>query len=228
MILHIPHSSRKIDNFINLEHEKENLDFLTDDRTDELFGCDPFQLIFPYSRFICDVERFRKNDPMEKIGQGVIYRKDIFGNNIERYISDKEVYKMYDEHHKKFTIKANFGLGLFSKIVIVDCHSFTPCNKYQSEIDICIGTDPFHTPDILSKFAKKYFIANGLSVSVNFPFSGCIVPYIHYRKNKDIISIMIEVNKKIYRYDAGFEKTKLILQELLEIISKWEVDENFG
>ena len=82
MILHIPHASRELGGYVKLSNEKENLDYLTDTYADELFwGGD--RIKFPLSRFVCDVERLEHNEPMETKGQGIIYRKDVFGNDIE-------------------------------------------------------------------------------------------------------------------------------------------------
>jgi N-formylglutamate amidohydrolase len=222
MILHIPHSSRNLDGLVELQNEKENLDFLTDTYTKELFGGIEYKdIIFPYSRFVCDVERFI-NDPMENKGQGIIYTKDNFGADIKRNISDEDVMKMYKEHHVNFNIKVNGILPYFSKYIIVDCHSFTP-DKNSKDIDICIGTDDFHTPAELVRLVFNNLTSKGYNLEINNPFSGTIVPSQHYKKNKDVYSIMIEVNKNIY-LNENFKKVKEDIEDLKKDLKDYEIN----
>ena len=72
MIIHCPYSSRKIGRLVEFTNskEQENLDFLTDTDIDYLFAHEFHTIItFPFSRFVCDVERL-PYDPMEEEGQG--------------------------------------------------------------------------------------------------------------------------------------------------------------
>ncbi len=49
----------------------------TDWYTDLLFAIsneNVTNVVFPYSRFVCDAERL-DNDPMEALGQGILYRQ---------------------------------------------------------------------------------------------------------------------------------------------------------
>ena len=77
ILIHIPHSSKyipcKYKSLFYLSSEQLRIELLkmTDSYTDELFdvyNCK--SLIFPISRLICDVERFReeKNEVMTKQG----------------------------------------------------------------------------------------------------------------------------------------------------------------
>jgi N-formylglutamate amidohydrolase len=64
--------------------------------------------------------------------------------------------------------------------------------------DICIGTDAFHTclpiRDAMVATAEE----EGYSVSVDAPFAGALVPLSSYRKDRRILSVMIEVNRRLY------------------------------
>jgi N-formylglutamate amidohydrolase len=40
--------------------------------------------------------------------------------------------------------------------------------------------------------------AEGFSFAVNRPFAGCIVPLAHYRKKRNVCSIMLEVDRRLY------------------------------
>lgn len=74
----------------------------------------------------------------------------------------------------------------------------TDLNKTPDRADICLGIDNFHTPPFLVNYIKNIFEKHNLSVNINIPYSGTIVPNKYYMKDKRINSIMIEVNKKIY------------------------------
>ena len=219
MIIHIPHASRKLNGCVEIINEKKNLDFLTDVFVDELFeGRTDVTIRFVWSRFVCDVERFRENDPMEKKGQGVIYVRDVFGNPIKRNISDEEVYRLYDEHHKYLTREVNFGTANFDNVIIVDAHSYEPLN--DDDPDICLGSDEFHTPEEMVNQLQEHFIENDFTVGINHPFSGTLVPKLHYRKSRNVLSIMIEVNKKTCRKD--FLSMKTAIHKCLDIINTYE------
>ena len=76
VMIHVPHSSTLVPkedmkNFIGDELEGELLR-MTDHYCDDLFKCKHDMLVFPYSRLVCDVERFKddKDEPMAAIGMG--------------------------------------------------------------------------------------------------------------------------------------------------------------
>lgn len=218
MILHIPHSSRKIDGHIELSNEKANLDYLTDTDTDIIFsywGCDIIR--FPLSRFVCDVERFEYNEPMETCGQGIIYRKDVFGDTIKRVTSDEDIYELYREHHKKLTFTVNRQLAYHENVIIVDCHSFT--SHSSNDPEVCIGTDEFHTPYELIDIILNYFENKNIDAEANTPYRGTIIPFLH-TSNGNVKSVMIELNKNIYK--NNLDEFKQTIDTLLGIISDYE------
>lgn len=219
MIIHAPHTSTKINGLIEFKDgkEKENLDFLTDTDIDYIFSHEYHQIItFPFSRFVCDVERL-PYDPMDDIGQGIVYRRDIFGNKIKRNISDSKVYELYKTHHKKLSKAISYSLSMFPKVIIIDAHSFSYSNG--KDIDVCIGTDSFHTPKELSNIVIDFFTKKGYKIGINDPFEGTMIPQL-YKNNSDVYSIMIELNKKIYI--NNLEETRNMIGKCLTIISDFE------
>jgi len=220
MILHIPHSSTCIPETFTVSEGvslKDEFQRMTDWFTDELFDLDDVKkLIFPYSRLFCDVERFRedKDESMAKKGMGVCYTRSSYGT-ILRDINSKEKVliksTIYDEHHKKLELLVEEELKDEGDALIIDCHSFsnTPLPHEDSTIrpDISIGTDRFHTPIELIELVRDYFKKEGLTVAINEPFAGTMVPLKFYGKDKHVRSIMIEVNRKLY-LDDNFEKNK--------------------
>jgi len=82
IIIHIPHSSRKISKeqerefLITKEELEVELLSMTDAYTDELFPESYKRIVFPYSRLVCDVERFREDEEMmAERGMGAIYTR---------------------------------------------------------------------------------------------------------------------------------------------------------
>ncbi len=234
MILHIPHSSIDIpDEYINeyINHTSA-LHYLTDYYTDELFNhWNSTRVVYNKSRLFCDVERFR-NDPLEKIGQGIVYTK--FQDKTIRVISsehaassEKASLDDYNKHHKKLTDVTNRLLSLQEVVVCVDCHSFHPD---VSDLDFCIGYNTDTTNTEMKDLSEEIkTIITGYSVGINDPFQGAIVPYTK-ESDENVRSIMIEVNKKLYTTKESnyTEKSKdfililSIINKILDIVSKYE------
>ena len=68
--------------------------------------------------------------------------------------------------------------------------------------DICIGTDPFHTPAPVCDAFVSAFAALGFRVAVDTPFSGALVPAKYYRRDSRVQSVMVEVNRSLYLDEA--------------------------
>lgn len=199
IVLNIPHSSFRFpfgydawDDGIHIDMER-----LTDKFTDKLFIPDTshpeiIPVIFPYSRFFCDAERL-VDDPMEKIGQGIIYRK-FNGKSRMVSVADEERIMEFYWNHQRCLREAIRDENSF----VVDCHSFP---SDISDVDICIGlNDDWSRPDdklvdgIIAVFNRL-----GYTTAINTPFSNSITPECTFRYK----SLMIEVNKKRYLFDDG-------------------------
>lgn len=238
-LLHIPHSSYTIPFeyqnlfYLNpLELRREQIK-MTDTYTDDLFDIpNTEKLIFPISRLICDVERFRNENEeiMTKQGMWVTYTKTSKLKLLKK-VSDEHkqeiLQKYYDIHHKMFYEKVTEILSKHTKCLIIDCHSFSsiplPYELNQNKIrpDICIGADNFHTPHELIDKITNLFKAKGYTVEINKPFAGTIVPIDYYGNNSNIQSIMIEVNRRLYMDEITSAKTKsykILKQDLNDII----------
>lgn len=216
MILHIPHSSTEIpvrflDSFILPDQEfVQELYRMTDWFTDELFTHpDARRMVFPWSRLLVDVERFAddQQEPMAKVGMGRFYSHTSQGEPLRRPLTPEEQQELeavYNQHHLKLTDVVAEELQAGGKALIVDCHSFPddplPCNHDQRvpRPQICIGTDPTHTPGWLAAWALQFFDEQGFTVEVNKPFAGSVVPFRYYKKDSRVHSIMIELNRCTY------------------------------
>jgi len=222
MILHIPHSSTLVPNYETAMQQDKNvweaIEKYTDHRTDELFSYEGADRVeYPYSRVFCDVEKLEENEPMEELGLGILY--DVSSKSRKYPNMALETYK---EHHTKLLNSVNSLKTMLNKVIIIDCHSFSDEQAmeqgFSTSFDICLGTDETHTPNSLSLICKEHFKKEGYSVGIDEPFMGTIVPLKLYG-DEDVISIMIEVNKRIYADDEDFVRLKSSINELLGKIS---------
>lgn len=227
ILIHIPHSSLYIpEDYQNnsllpsSELDEENL-FMCDYRVNELLDNKSQTIIFPYSRLYCDVERFKSEDEiMNKYGMGYIYTKTSEGKNMFDYPSNehkKIIDKIYDEHHNQLDNITTNILQKYEECIIIDLHSYSDEQvfrlfKYQNVPDICIGIEEKFYSKELTDYFLNYFQSNGYTTMINYPYSGSIIPNKYYRcDNVKIISIMIEINKRVYMND--FDHFKKVLKK---------------
>lgn len=170
------------------------------------------------SRVVVDIERFQneEDEPMSKVGMSALYTLTSNGS-ILRTISDSNRHvleKMYKDYHDSFSQLVNNSLVKNNTAIIVDCHSFASVPRvYELEQDsnrpdICIGVDDFHTPKRLVDILKHNFEKLGYRVEINTPFAGSIVPVPYYKKDTRVISVMIEVSRKLYMNEETYQKNK--------------------
>jgi N-formylglutamate deformylase len=242
-VLHLPHASRLIpaDERARLvisdaELEAELLR-MTDAFTDELFPSTPQEfarIVFPVSRLVCDVERFSDDadEPMAARGMGAVYTANSTGSRLRAALSPAEreriMARWYRPHHAMLTSATDQVLAREGRCLIVDCHSFSarplPHEPDQDpkRPDICVGT-AFHTPAGLALALARAAREVGLTVEVNRPFAGALVPAKHYRVDDRVMSLMIEVNRRLYMNEVtgerliSFESVKEAVGNLLAI-----------
>jgi N-formylglutamate amidohydrolase len=245
-IVHIPHSSGVIpeeyrEQFVlsdrALEREKR---LMTDAFTDEIFAIEDdyvTTVTYPVSRLLVDPERMREDadEPMAAAGMGVLYTHRCDGRPLRRELSPSErkklLFKYYDRHHRAVAAAAEKAISPGGgNALIIDCHSFPstplPCDADQTtpRPDICIGTDPFHTPRWLPESLLRDLKRHRVSYGINRPYSGTFVPRPHYGKNSRVHSIMLEVNRSLYmdegtgRKKRGFEDCAGMIGEFLDTL----------
>ncbi len=217
----IPKEERKYFVTDKLDHE---LLVMTDHYCDDLYDAGCEMIRFPVSRLVCDFERFRndKDEVMSTKGMGTCYTSCSDLSELRRISkSHKEqiLRRYYDTYHKALELAVEERLRQFDHCLIVDGHSF-PAKPLPYEYDqnpdrpdICIGTDEYHTPKVITDALCKIFREHGYSVSINEPFAGALVPMKYYRKDKRVSSVMIEINRRLYidrqgEITGGYEKTK--------------------
>lgn len=227
-ILHVPHSSTDIPAdlrssfLLSEEGLQRELLRMTDRFTDELFSLPAERattIRFPVSRLVVDPERFLDDaqERMAERGMGVIYTRTADGGPLRADPGPAEklalVSRFYDPHHRALANAVESALDAHGSCLIVDGHSFPsvalPCDLDQApdRPDICIGIDPYHTPEWLTASAVERFAAEGFSVAVNQPYSGAVVPSASYGRDRRVASIMIEINRGLYMDEAAGDKS---------------------
>ena len=234
MILHIPHASVVIPEEYQSDFATdvaEQLKYLTDWYTDELFDLPLPRQVFDVSRIVCDVERFRDDElePMSACGMGACYTHGYNGKRL-RYLSESKregiLRRYYDPHHEALTRLVQTALAESGNCLIVDCHSFSPVplpyepDQTSQRQNICIGTDAYHTPPDLARRLIHGFRQKGYSTALNIPYAGTIVPVKYYGKEKRVRSVMIEVNRRLYLDETckklpAFEQVKSDIAQVL-------------
>lgn len=240
LLAHVPHASTHIPAEVRAELllaedqlEAEILR-LTDWYTDELFAGlrDHGATLFVdrLSRLVFDPERFldAAAEPMEARGQGVVYWQ---GSELQPLrepsaeLRDRRVRELYQPYHAALDALVAELLTEFGSCTVVDCHSF-PSQPLRSEIDqapdrpdICIGTDPIHTPPELAAGLERGFARAGLRVGRDTPFAGTFVPSGHYGREPRVRSVMIEVRRGLYIDEATAERSPTF-DELAATISR--------
>lgn len=221
-IIHIPHASRYIPAdvreliYLNDQALDVELNRLTDHYTDELFSIDHDAisvLQFPVSRYVADPERFSVDnlEPLSKRGQGVVYTKtvdgDLLRDSVDLMHREHLLNQYYWPHHNRLDALTERALVKHDRVLIIDAHSF-PANPLKIDFDqalkrpdICIGTVAGHTPDDLVHLLLDQFTGAGLSVSINQPYAGTIVPIRYFDKDFRVSSVMIELNRGLYLQD---------------------------
>ncbi len=243
IIVNVPHSSTFIPEEERRYFATEKLDHellvMTDHYCDDLYDTGHEMIRFPVSRLVCDFERFRDDDReiMSEKGMGACYISCSDLSTLRKItVSHREkiLEKYYDTYHKTLELAVEERLGQFGYCFIVDGHSFPESplpyeyDQNPNRPDICIGTDDFHTPGEVTESLKNIFEKMGFSVAVNTPFAGALVPMRYYQNDKRVMSVMIEINRRLYinrqgEITAGYEGVKEAVNCVITELSKLHI-----
>jgi N-formylglutamate amidohydrolase len=187
---------------------------------------------FSVSRLLCDVERFiGPEEVMEQYGMGFCYEKAFDGTVIKRVTEElrRKTRKYYEDHHSRI----NRLCEQHRRILFIDMHSYSkeiiPADFLRAEQtlpDLCIGVDKSITPPRLVRAAVHSFQEAGLSVAINYPYSGCYVPesIMNGKAACDFAGIMLEfqrnayMNEKNERIRENVERIRNAIQNILHTV----------
>jgi len=219
ILVHVPHSGTRLPEDVRLgirlddDALQREVVRLTDWHTDRLFDWLPAAgaaaFINRISRLVVDPERFADDtqEPMAARGQGVVYTRtsDLAPMRADDLAERARlVATWFDPYHAALTGLVDRMLERFGQCLIVDGHSFgsvplpSEVDQAPDRPDICIGTDPTHTPDSLATALEAAFRGAGFRVTRDSPFAGALVPLRHHGTDLRVTSVMIEVRRGLY------------------------------
>ena len=226
VIGHVPHASTAIpaDERAGLRVDDAVLAAellrMTDHHTDRLYGwvveAGGSLLVNRVSRLVVDPERFPDDDaePMAAAGQGAVYTRTSWGaplRDADPAERARLMARWYQPYHAALEGLVEASLAAFGRCIVLDGHSFAtvplPAEPDQDpdRPDVCIGTDPFHTPRRLTDALCAALEADGFRVALDRPFAGALVPLRWYGADERVSAVMLEVRRGTYMDEATGE-----------------------
>jgi N-formylglutamate deformylase len=219
VLLHVPHAGTQVPDWTRPHLLLDDaalaaeIAALTDHRTDELAlaaaalaAVCPAVIVNPVSRFVVDVERLPdEREEMAAVGMGAVYTHGTRGQRIraaESANSKAHAEALLDAYFRPWG-EAVARLVDEGATVLLDVHSYPPRSlPYERHADgprpqVCLGTDPTHTPSWLVEAARTAF--EGFEVGLDSPFAGAYVP-----AGRTTAALMIEIRRDVHavREDA--------------------------
>ena len=169
------------------------------------------------SRLVVDPERFPdEREEMAAVGMGLAYTAASDGRPLRR-LTGADRARLREQWYDPYAAAAE-GLvaavrDRFGRCAVVDLHSY-PSRPlpYERRPDaprpeVCLGTDPFHTPEGLARLVEAAADGLGLCHARNTPFAGGYVPLSMYRQDRRVLSVMLEVRRDVYLDEATARPT---------------------
>lgn len=243
VILHIPHASREISADVRRQLRLDDaslaveLDHMTDSHTDLIAdraahraSTLPWAFVNQWSRLVVDPERFPdEREEMSAVGMGAVYTRTSAGRALRDgspEVTAALLRAHYEPYARGMTEVVNARLSATGRAVIIDVHSYpSVALPYELHADgerpsICLGADDFHTPAWLLAAAEGAFSHAG-DIAVNTPFAGCYIPLDHYRTNRNVSALMIEIRRDVYMNEPGGPPTdglEIVIDALTRLI----------
>ncbi|WP_456825968.1 N-formylglutamate amidohydrolase [Cellulomonas sp. P5_E12] len=239
VLVHVPHGSRTIPADVrsgivlsDADLERE-LDLMTDSLTEELArAVSANVLAAPVSRLVVDVERFPDDrESMNAVGMGAVYTRTHDGRVLRDTADPTLLDRWFHPHAAAVTAQVDAMLAEHGRAVLLDLHSY-PTTRLPYELaaaaaarpQVCLGTDPFHTPPWLVAAGREAF--EGWDVALDSPFAGTYVPLTHYGTDARVASLMVELRRDAYldeatvRATAGFDEVVTRLALLVDALAR--------
>ncbi|MCQ4213249.1 N-formylglutamate amidohydrolase [Streptomyces longispororuber] len=220
VLLHVPHGSRavppRVRSGLLLDDAAlaREVDLITDAHTQEIAAraagaapLRPWQFVNERSRLVVDPERFPdEREEMRAVGMGAVYTRTTHRAPLrpEPPADEAELLAAYFAPYAEAMTRAvDDRLAATGRAVIIDVHSY-PSRALPYELHgtgprppVCLGTDPFHTPDELLALARDAFAPLG-DIALDTPFAGTYVPLRHYGRDRRVSALMLELRRDVY------------------------------
>lgn len=221
VLVHVPHAGTRLPPSvragIHLDDDAlaTELRLLTDHRTDVLADgtgrLGATRVVNRLSRLVVDPERFPdEREELAVRGMGAVYTRGHALQPLRTPDPDAEerlLARYFRPYAAMVTEVAGELLAAHGRVTIVDLHSY-PSTRLPYELDdgprppLCVGTDPFHTPDWLRSLVTDVAAAHDLDVGLDTPFAGSYVPEAHYGHDRRVSSVMLEFRRDLYLDEA--------------------------
>lgn len=236
VLLHVPHAATGIPEWVrdrillsDAELDAE-VDAMRDSKTDVIArracidaATKPHAFVNHLARQVVDPERFPDGrERMESVGHGAIY-VNTSGLSPLRDRDPAHFQDLLDRfYHPYAEAMADAVSDLLAghrTVTILDIHSYpalalTYEDRSMSRPEICIGTDPFHSPAALADAAVKCFAT--FETERDTPFSGVYVPLDFWRKDAKVQALMIEVRRDVCAKGEGLDR---VIEGLVNLIN---------
>jgi N-formylglutamate deformylase len=164
------------------------------------------------SRLVVDPERFLdpSREATESVGRGAVYTRGHDGRVLRDAddpgwpgLRDALIAQHFVPHHAGIERMVADLLAQHGACTVIDVHSY-PRDVQPYELDatgerpeLCIGTDPAHTPPALVDVVTRAAADLGLGVALDTPFSGTFVPT-PWLGDARVRSVMLEIRRDTY------------------------------
>jgi N-formylglutamate amidohydrolase len=165
---------------------------------------------------VVDPERFPGDrEEMRAVGMGAVYTRTSDGRQLrpdDRDHAEELLARHFQPYARAMAALVDARLAATGRAVIIDVHSYPrvalPYEMHGAGLrpEICLGTDNHHTPAELLDAARSVFAGCG-AVGLNTPFSGCYVPLKHYRRQRSVSALMVEIRRDTYLTEPGGRPT---------------------
>ena len=235
IVAHIPHGSTWIPAEVRASILLSDVDLaaelvrMTDWRTRELYAwtgrLGATRFANGLSRLVVDPAAGRgrftddAQEPMAEVGQGAVYTRTSLGGPLRREDQAARqalLDRYFHPYHAALDALVASALARFGRCLVLDCHSFAtlplPSEPDQApgRPDVCIGTDPFHTPPSLVSLLVAALQREGFTVEVDRPFAGALVPLRWYGRDARVSAVMLEVRRGLYCDECTGEASPLM------------------
>jgi N-formylglutamate deformylase len=242
VVLHVPHGSRALTALARrsiLLDDAElaaELDRMTDTATGLIArraaGAArrrPWIFANRWSRLVVDPERFPDDtEEMLAVGMGPVYTRTSTGAVLRRDDPVRDAGLLAGHFHPYAAAVAELvdgRLAATGRAVLLDLHSY-PSGALPYELHgddprpaVCLGVDAFHTPGWLLDAGLRAFDGD---VGVNTPFAGCYLPLRHYRRERAVAGLMVELRRDTYLVEPagpttdGLDRVVAALAQLID------------
>lgn len=217
VVVHVPHAGTWIPAderpafLLGDDQLAEELRLMTDHRTDVIAGCarelGATVVVNHLSRLVVDPERFVDGDEMDAVGMGFAYERTADGGPL-RELDEGVVARLrrdwFDPYTHAVAEVVRAVTDRDGRCVVIDVHSY-PQHPLPYELhgdgprpEICLGTDPFHTPAWLSDRIERLCSERGYEVARDSPFAGVYIPTWAYRRDARVEGVMLELRRDTY------------------------------